>query len=167
MWPSPRPHESFMRQSLSTLLLLLLHGCLVGAAGSPFHDPSSSSSSSSIESRRCYLESYQSAESVNLNRIPIDFERVSQLSSKILFILPLILSPRLFSWTRDPWLVIIGEEEEFWKIWWLTCVCRVKSFWLGNARWCTEFSSSGVSLKWLGNGNLFYLRARSRFSSSR
>lgn len=59
------------------------------------------------------------------------------------------------------------REEEFWKIWWLTCVCRVESFWLGNARWCTEFSSSGVSLKWLGNGNLFYLRARSRFSSSR
>lgn len=43
MWPSARPHESFMRQSLSTLLLLLLllllRRCLVGTAGSPFQDP--------------------------------------------------------------------------------------------------------------------------------
>lgn len=43
---------------------------------------------------------------------------------------------------------------------------KVKSFWLGNVqRWCTEFSSGGVFLKWLGNGLFHLRRPRSRFSA--
>lgn len=110
---------------------------------------SSSSSSSSIKSRQCYLESYQSAESVNPNRIPIDFVRIAAFSP--FDPSPLILFRRVFSWKLGILGYIIGREiERFFD------QVQVSRLWreeesrerrrLCNVEWCTlEFVCWSIS----------------------
>lgn len=113
MWPSARPHESFMRQSLSTLLLLLLllplRRCLVGTAGSPFQDPFVPPPPSNPANATWRVISQQN---LSIRTVFPGYRQLSLLS--ILLILPLILFRRLFSrFTYSRELGILG-----WLYYW-------------------------------------------------
>lgn len=129
MWPSPRPHESFMRQSLSTLLL---------------SSPSSSSSSMDVSlalqdhlstilppppplsnpadaTWRVISQQNLSIWTVFRSTVPSSEYRSFLPRSFSSFLLFSLLAYSRDTWTWDPWLVIIWEEESFtrgvfWKI---------------------------------------------------
>lgn len=135
--------------------------------------PGSFRPSSSIKSRQCYLESYQSAESVNPNRIPgvsPAFSPFDPFDPSSYSLSSLILAIHVFSWTWDTWVVILldgsrvwerlfhralkfhgcrlrdRDEESIYHIYIYTRQFLVNSFWQGNVEWCTELEWSSFEM---------------------